>query len=149
MTIASHSGMKRRRKRRKSRKSLFQILEPRVVLDAEAENVFAYLNGVVEESDSRAVTDFLIDSDGFLGSRGKQVLGFKIDPLPGSQLNPASAQIRSVDGALYPLNYHSNDIANSVSSLIVAELPPGQYSLEVGGENQTVGSFRASVSLVG
>ncbi|MCS7469110.1 putative Ig domain-containing protein [Stieleria sp. ICT_E10.1] len=126
-----------------------QSLEPRIVLDADPVNVFAHLYGEIGESSSRSEIPFQINSDNFLSARGTQALGFKVDAVGSGGLDPAAASIRDSGGTYHALNFANNDLSASVSSLVVAELMPGDYTLEVAAQNGTSGAFDVSVFLAG
>ncbi|WP_425571377.1 LEPR-XLL domain-containing protein [Novipirellula rosea] len=78
------------KKRRKTRKSLLQQLEPRIVLDADPVNVFAHFHGSVTSENPVGLIPFDVNADNFLSGRGTQVLGFRVarvlhHPMPLSQ----------------------------------------------------------------
>ncbi|QDV86444.1 tRNA nuclease WapA precursor [Stieleria magnilauensis] len=126
-----------------------QALEPRIVLDADPGNVFAHLYGEIERPSGSYEIPFQINSDTFLSARGTQVLGFKVDSGESGSLDPASAKIRHSNGTYLALNFSDDDLSPGTSSLVVAELVPGDYTLEIRSQNETSGAFDVSVFLAG
>lgn len=126
-----------------------QALEPRIVLDADPANVFAHLYGEIASSSGSSEIPFQIDSEDFLSARGTQVLGFKVDSGESGGFDPAAARIRNSSGTYLALNFSDDDLSPGTSSLVVAELAPGDYTLEIRSQNETSGAFDVSVFLAG
>ncbi|MCA9137899.1 MAG: hypothetical protein KDB00_14105, partial [Planctomycetales bacterium] len=149
-TDRNRSKSSSRRRKTKSRRALFQSLEPRIVLDADAANVIAHFQGQISSEQPSQTIPFAVRAGDFQSSRGTQVLGFRVDAAHGSSLDPSAGLVRDAQGNLYPLNYARNSLSASDSaSVVVAELPPGDYTFEVTAEQGTIGEFDVSVFLAG
>ncbi|MCS7468222.1 putative Ig domain-containing protein [Stieleria sp. ICT_E10.1] len=123
-----------------------ELLERRDLLAADPANVIAHLSG---HSDHASQIPFEVHTEDFVSVRGTQVLTFRVDSAAGSSLNPAAAVVHDASGTVYPLNYSQHDLPGSTSSVIVAELTPGQYTLDIAAEGDNSGAFDVSVGLAG
>ncbi|MDR1383796.1 MAG: tandem-95 repeat protein [Planctomycetaceae bacterium] len=82
------------------------------------------------------------------------VLGIQIDAVSGSQFDPASVSIFKDDGTQLPsseIKYiNSNyNFDGKTSSLVIAQLAPGDYTIRVSGDNGSFGAFQCDVFLPG
>ncbi|HEX8203929.1 MAG TPA: Ig-like domain-containing protein, partial [Isosphaeraceae bacterium] len=93
--------------------------------------------------------DIAITRDDFTLAGNRTLLGFHLQPAPGSTLDPASVQVYNAAGNSVPAMIDRNDIGTGTPSLVLAELPVGGYRLAVGGQHGTTGAYRLDVSLVG
>ncbi|WP_182865476.1 putative Ig domain-containing protein [Rhodopirellula sp. JC639] len=126
-----------------------QQLEPRIVLDADPANLIAQFRGDLDSSAEPRSFPFQIGPADAMGLRGTQVLTFRVDPDAGSQLNPAAPVVLDESGVTVPLNATRDDLPDSSSGMIVAELTPGDYTLQVHSEAGSQGAFEVDVLLAG
>jgi len=116
------------------------------LLTTAARHVFAQLHGTLDGADQQRIT---LAPDDFTLSGGKALLGFLAQPAPGSSLDPATVLIHDTSGApMQPLVARHN-IAGSIDSLVLAELPLGTFDVTVTQQSMTSGDYEIDVFLVG
>ena len=75
------------------------------------------------------------------------VLMISVDPLVGSGLDPATPVVTvEGGGTVTPLQ---SFMTSDGGETIVVSVPAGSHSIEIGGENSTIGGYEINVSLVG
>ncbi|WP_194242539.1 beta strand repeat-containing protein [Gimesia benthica] len=116
-------------------------LEDRTLL---ASNILASLESSVNQPNDS--TELLLT----VGAGSSPTLGFEVHASPGSAFNPAAVQILDANtNAVVPLQLAEHDHAGTSSSLVLATLAPGDYSIFVQGQTAATGNFTIDIFMPG
>ena len=116
-------------------------LEDRTLL---ASNILASLESSVNQPNDS--TELLLT----VGPGSSPTLGFEVHASPGSAFNPAAVQILDANtNAVVPLQLAEHDHAGTSSSLVLATLAPGDYSIFVQGQTAATGNFTIDIFMPG
>ena len=136
--------------RRTRQPLVIEPLERRTLLTVNApDHVFAHFDGVLTTPADTRTIPITIAAEDFTLADGKAVLGFHTRTMANSTLDPKAVWIQRADGQVVQPLLRFDDRAGQTQSLMIAELPPGNYMVTVGGERGTAGAFQLDVSLVG
>src|SRR5437588_1567325 len=118
-----HLPERRRRDSHRLANRIVERLEDRVMLAADAANVFAAFDGTIAQSDGTDRINFALNGGNFTLANGKVILGFQLEAADGSTLDPKAIQIQDAHGNVMPALSTNPDLANKTQSLVVAQLP--------------------------
>ncbi len=110
-----------------------------------AGHVFAVCEATLDSS--QATVQFELDTSSYTLPRGYAILGFHVEPLEGSTLDPAVAQLTG--DAPVSTVLQSADLSAYSGSLHLARVGLGNLVITVGGQAGSSGSFRIQVFLAG
>ena len=133
--------------RRKARRTFIEPLEARLLLTGN--NVFAQAEGSLLASNTAPVIQFSLDNNAFALSGDETILNFHVQPIAGSELDPAAVVIRDEMGQQIEAIVAEDDTGGGINSVGVFSLSAGTYTVAVPGENGSVGGFNLTVGLVG
>ena len=124
-------------------------LERRELLAAT--NLFAQFTGILDPTDNNTA-DFLdlsISAAELSITQEKAVLGFSLKTQHDGGLDPSAVTIRDQSGATVSPLYARSNIPGSTESLVIAELPSGDYNVEVTGAVGSRSQYTLNVFLAG
>jgi RHS repeat-associated protein len=135
---------------------LVERLEDRIApAQAAAANAFAHFSGTITAAAQRDVIPVQVRAADFHLHGGKVLLGFAMRPTADSSLDPGLIQLVPQSGAKAKILLTRTDSVGDPTSLaretslVIAQLTPGSFSLTVGSELKTTGAYVVDVFLVG
>jgi hypothetical protein len=151
--LVGRSGLAQRRRivRGKPQAAELEQLELRQLLSGFPSSVFAEFRGTTSGASPTAVIPIHLNPGGFTLRGGRAMLGFEVQRTAGG-LDPAAVMVRPAGGgaALPTRLSRANPIgASTGASLVLADIPTGDFEVVVGGEAASTGSYLVRISLVG
>ena len=113
------------------------------------QNVFAHLEGAVETAGETVEFQVSITPEEFNIASEQTILGWKVVAEDGSSFDPAAIQIFDAWDNLLPTRIVQDDLSDGTSSFVLVDMPLGDFTIAVQGENASVGAFHLEASLAG
>ena len=104
------------------------------------------MEGQIGEPHGSASLDFEISAASFVSSRGSTLLAFHMRPAESGGAAPAVPIIRDASGLVVPAywsNQNALDGLGRPGSLLLADLRPGAYELQVTGAGASAADSRS------
>lgn len=128
---------------------VIESLEPRLLLSGDQlAGTFARLADEVSEGNQPASIEINVTEEDFALAEGKVRLLFNTSETDGA-FDPGAMQLRDSQGTLVSPIFSALDVAGTTNSRLLAEVEPGQYTVELSGQDASVGTFDVHVSLAG
>lgn len=120
----------------------------RPVADGQ-QNVFALFEGSVDTAGETVEFDVSITPDAISMASERTIMGWKVVADDGSSFDPAAVLILDAWGNSVPMRLVQDNLTDDTSSFVLVDLPVGDFTVIVQGENESVGTFHLEASLAG
>lgn len=129
---------------------LLDQLEPRLLLHGDTDpSYFAQFGGAIDQAGIYNEHAMMVSPEAFDLTASKVILAFEVTATDGSVLDPSGTTIVDGSGTTITPMFMAPNLGGISKSLILAEVPKGDYTLKITGENGTIGGYTLDVGLVG
>lgn len=138
---------KRHSQKSRRRRLLSETLEPRQLLAADP--TFASFIGTIDSKDASESVEVQVSPEQVAASDGKIQLGFYLKSSDPDQFDPDPIGLTSLGDSSVRVRSTTDDLPDSLDSLLVAEVGSGTYQIDIDGQSRGRSGFELDVYLVG